>query len=234
MPKLTRNPFGLMATPAPAPADIAADHAEALSTLDFDNVIAALPNAIGTAMQTALPGLYTPERAAQFAAAMADQLREQHNRPLTAAARGTEWMLRWGCTDFCIIDHTDPHAPDWHSAGPAATELRATDLDYDGHNEDRDTLPWLSAETVVTCDKPQAYGRETRVLLGYGVHLAELSPARARQALEAMRGFVEQLAAVVDDADRVALDDFAGDPEIAQADCDAEAARRRRITEGRA
>lgn len=232
MPKPTRNPFGLMATPAPA--DIAREHADALSTLDFDNVIAALPDAIDAAMKKTVPHLYTPECAQRLAADMTAHLREQHNRPLTAAERGTEWMLRWGCTNWCIIDHTDPYAPDWHSAGAAKTELRTTDLDYDGYNEDRDALPWLSAETVVTCDKPQAYGRETRVLLGYGVHLAELSPARARQALEAMRGFVAQLAAVVDDADRVALDDFAGDPEIAQADCDAEAARRRRITEGRA
>ncbi|MER6557210.1 hypothetical protein ABT300_05495 [Streptomyces sp. NPDC001027] len=47
MPKLTRNPFGLMATPAPA--DIAREHADALSTLDFDNVIADTSNTPHTA-----------------------------------------------------------------------------------------------------------------------------------------------------------------------------------------
>jgi hypothetical protein len=76
----TRNLFGLMATPAPA--DIAAAHTEALDTLDFDKVIAALPDAVDTAMRNALPGRYTPELAAQFAQAMAAELRNPTGCPV--------------------------------------------------------------------------------------------------------------------------------------------------------
>ncbi|MDX3315188.1 hypothetical protein P1S61_40325 [Streptomyces sp. ME08-AFT2] len=218
--KLFPNSAGLMATRA----DIAAEHTAALDTLDFDKVIAALPAAIDHAMRNTVPDLYTAERAADLAAAMTAELRKP--TPLTAAERGTEWMLRYGCTAWCINDHANPVSADFHSAGPAATELRTTDLEPGG-----DDQPWLTAETVVMNDKPQAYGRETRVLLGYGDHLAELTPDNARKALDAMRGFVAQLEAVVDQADASALDDFDGDPDIAAANRQAETARIKRITE---
>ncbi|MEH0587428.1 hypothetical protein QA942_26410 [Streptomyces sp. B21-106] len=208
--KLFPNSVGLMATRA----DIAAEHTAALDTLDFDKVIAALPDVIDQAMRNTLPGMYTPQLAADLAAAMTVELRKP--TPLTAAERGGEWMLRYGCTAWCINDHANPVSPDFHNAGETATALRATDLEPCAIDQ-----PWLTAETVVMNDRPWAYGRETRVLLGYGDHLAELTPARARQALEAMRGFVAQLEAVVDQADASALDDFDGDPEIARLDMQA-------------
>lgn len=218
--KLFPNSVGLMATRA----DLTAEHTEALSTLDFDKVIAALPAAIDHAMRNTVPDLYTAERAADLAAAMTAELRKP--TPLTAADRGTEWMLRYGCTAWCINDHTDPASPDFHNAGETATALRATDLEPCAIDQ-----PWLTAETVVMNDRPWAYGRETRVLLGYGDHLAELTPDNARKALEAMRGFIAQLEAVVDQADASALDDFDGDPDIAAANRQAETARIKRITE---
>lgn len=75
-----RNPFGLMATPAPA--DLAAEHTAALNTLNFDKVIAALPDAVNQAMQATLPGRYTPELAAQFAQTMAAELRNPTGCPV--------------------------------------------------------------------------------------------------------------------------------------------------------
>ncbi|MEU2300574.1 hypothetical protein ABZ584_24580 [Streptomyces antibioticus] len=56
-------------------ADIAREHAKALDTLDFDKVIAALPDVIDAAMRKTLPGEYTPELAAQIAQTMTDELR---------------------------------------------------------------------------------------------------------------------------------------------------------------
>jgi hypothetical protein len=89
----------------------------------------------------------------------------------------------------------------------------------------------MSAQVLVSNDKSHAYGRTTSVWLGYGVHLAELSPAKAREALDALRAFTIRLAAVVDFAEQVAADDFEGDPEIAAADREAETRRTRAIVE---
>ncbi|MDX3571949.1 hypothetical protein [Streptomyces sp. ID05-47C] len=229
--RATRNPFGLMATPAPA--DVAAEHAAALSTLDFDKVITALPEVVPQAMKAALPEKYTPELAEQMAQAIASELTQtRQSRPVTAAERGTEWMLRWGCTPDCVNDHAAPNASEWHTAGRIETAVR--DIDASNTASDNAQRPWLAAQVVVTNDKPQAYGRETRVWLDYGLTTGELSPAQARQALEAMREFVAQFEAVVAHAEQSAVDDFEGDPEIARLDREAERRRIRAITEGRA
>jgi hypothetical protein len=154
--------------------------------------------------------------------------------PLTAAQRGPEWMARFGCISLCIENHGQGGALECHATNPAETKLRITDVDSSGYSENGATLPWLSAQVIVINDRAQAYGRETRVWLSSGVHLAEISPAKARQALDAMRGFVAQLAVVVADAERIAADDFDGDPEIARLDTEAADARVKRITEAHA
>jgi len=100
-----RNPFGLMATPAPAPADIAAEHADALSTLDFDKVIAALPDVIDSAMRTTLPDEYTAELAAQIAQAMIAELRNPHHDEPTGCP------VYRDCTDTSV-GHYDHYSHD--------------------------------------------------------------------------------------------------------------------------
>ncbi|MFE8962126.1 DUF6907 domain-containing protein [Streptomyces iakyrus] len=150
---------------------------------------------------------------------------------LTAHQRGTDWMLRWGCTPWCVNDHTSPAAPEWHSSAPVETSLRNVDSANTTHENAQ--MPFLAARTVVANDKPQAYGRITRVWLDFGTSTGELSPAEARQALEAMRGFVTDFAAVVEHAERSAADDFDGDPEIAQLDEEHTNRRIRAITEAR-
>lgn len=140
--------------------------------------------------------------------------------PLTAAQRGIDWMLRWNCPAWCVNDHTAPGASEWHANGPVETALRNIDA---AHSPSENAQhPFLAARTVVINDKPQAYGRETRVWLDYGSSTGELSPAEAREALEAMRDFVTQFAAVVEHAERTAADDFTGDPEIARLDREAQ------------
>ncbi|MGW2044676.1 DUF6907 domain-containing protein [Streptomyces sp. NPDC001858] len=193
---------------------------------NLDRLDEAMPSVVDKAMREVLPHRYTPELARQIADDIMARLRRAAApEPLTARQRGTEWMLRWNCPPWCINDHTDPTSPEFHSAAPVETDLRTTHLE-NGLNDS----PWLTAEVVAFSDKPQAYGRETRVLLGYGDHLAELTPAKARNALEAMRGFVPLLESVVDLADEIAADDFEGDPEIAAADKEAEDRRVGRIT----
>ncbi|NEC92175.1 hypothetical protein [Streptomyces sp. SID12501] len=154
--------------------------------------------------------------------------------PLTAAQRGPEWMARWGCPGFCVENHGQFGALECHSTVPVETRMCIAELDSSGYSENGETLPWLSAQVIVTNDKPQAYGRKTGVWLSSGVHVAEISPAKAREALDAMRGFVARLAAVVNDAERIAANDFDGDPEIARLDTEATDARIKRITEASA
>lgn len=153
--------------------------------------------------------------------------------PLTAAQRGTDWMNRWGCIPQCVTDHTEPTAPEWHSTADVATELRDADLDTSGYSENGNDLPWLAARVTVANDKAHAYGRKTQVFLDYGVSIAEMDLAKAREALNAMRAFVAQLTLVVDQADRIGADDFEGDPEIARLDREAEDRRIKAIDDAR-
>ncbi|MEW2421289.1 hypothetical protein AB0911_12175 [Streptomyces nigra] len=152
--------------------------------------------------------------------------------PLTAQQRGTEWMARYGCTPWCINDHSTPLAADWHtSQGVESTER---DIDSGRTAPERAQLPFLAAQTVVHNDKPQAYGRTTNVWLHYGPSTGELPPAEARKILDSMRRFVADFETVVAHAEQSALDDFKGDPEIAAADREAEDRRISAVTAGRA
>lgn len=207
-----------------APADTTREPSTSETfALNADQLYAELPSAVAEAMQTAVPEHYTPEVAAEIAAGMVALLRQpQEQRPLTAAQRGPEWMAHWGCPGFCVEEHGKSGAMECHSTAPVETSLRAAEVDCSGYSTGSDSLPWMTAQVIVNDYRAQAYGRRTQVWLGYGVHLAEISPAEARRALDAMRAFTVRLAAVVDLAEQVAADDFAGDAEIARLDREAE------------
>lgn len=201
-----------------------------MTTLDFDKATA-IRAAVDVALKTVFPERHTTELAAEIAEDVITRLRQPATGPLTTAQRGPEWMLRWNCPPWCIKDHAAPNEGEWHSTAPVETELRDLDMDSSGYSANGGSLPWLGARIVVSNDKPQAYGRETRVWVDYGVHTGELSPVKAREALEAMRWFVGELEAVIERAEEIAADDFKGDPEIARLDREAEDARIRAITE---
>lgn len=115
-----------------------------------------------------------------------------------------------------------------------AIETALRDLDSDAAWGRTVSVPWLAAEIVVHDDKPQAYGRTTKLWLHYGIRTGELSPAQAREALDAMRGFLPRLEALVALAEETAAGDFVGDPEIARLDREADDRRIKAINEGRA
>ncbi|QDN58714.1 hypothetical protein [Streptomyces sp. S1D4-20] len=114
---------------------------------------------------------------------------------------------------------------------PTETELR--DLDSDPDPDLAANVPWLAARVILNDYRPQAYGRQTKVWLDYGTTTAELLPAQAREALEAMRAFLPRLEAVVELAEQTAAGDFEGDPEIARLDREAEKRRIRAIDDAR-
>jgi hypothetical protein len=206
------------------------EHREVVATPGLGQLTAVLPGAVDEAMRAALPDRYTPELAATIAETMTTLLQQGQQYPLTAAQRGPEWMAHWGCPGFCVQEHGRPEASEFHTTAPVESTLLAHEVDSSGYSENCEELPWLTAQVVVMNDKAQAYGRETRVFLSYGIHLAEVSPAKARQALDAMRGFVARLSAVVDLAEQVAADDFEGDPEVRRLDDEATARRIERRT----
>jgi hypothetical protein len=114
---------------------------------------------------------------------------------------------------------------------PVETTLR--DIDDQCSARENEELPFLAAQMVVSDYRSQAYGRRTEVWLHYGRTTGSLTPAKAREVLSAMRGFVDQLEAVADLAQESAASDFEGDPEIARLDTEYEDRRIKRITEAR-
>ncbi|EPD56388.1 hypothetical protein [Streptomyces sp. HGB0020] len=119
----------------------------------------------------------------------------------------------------------------WMTA-PVETELR--DIDDHCTPDENETLPFLAAKVVVIGYRQQAYGRRTQVWLDYGRTTGSLTPAKAREVLAAMASFCADFEAVIELAEREAIADFEGDPEIAAADREAEDRRIRAVTEGRA
>ncbi|MEU0035134.1 hypothetical protein [Streptomyces sp. NPDC006333] len=112
----------------------------------------------------------------------------------------------------------------WLTA-PVETELR--DIDDNGSRADVEQNPLLAAQIMVSDYRPQAYGRHTEIWLHYGRSTGSMTPAKAREVLEALRGFLPRLEAVVALAEETSAGDFEGDPEIARLDREAE---ERRIT----
>ncbi|WP_371669998.1 hypothetical protein OG985_21585 [Streptomyces sp. NBC_00289] len=178
-----------------------------------DRVTAALPHAVAQAMQTAVPHLYTAERAAEFAEAMITELR----KPQTLTPEQSTLVM-------------DEGLGGWRTTR-VETDLR--DIDDQRTPAENGETPFLAAEVVVSDYRSRAYGRKTEVWVSYGLTTGSVTPAKAREVLAAMRGFASQLEAVVDLADEIAEDDFEGDPEIAAADRAAEDLRIKRITEAR-
>ena len=114
---------------------------------------------------------------------------------------------------------------------PVETELRDIDSDRD---PDCVVSPFLAARMVVMDHRSQAYGHHTEVWIQTGSSTGALTPAQAREAYAAMVGFLPKLKAVIDLAEREAVGDFEGDPEIAAADREAEDRRIRAISEAHA
>ncbi|MFI2431954.1 hypothetical protein [Streptomyces sp. NPDC018693] len=156
---------------------------------------------------------------AEFSVHVAGFLNE--DGPLTAAQRGPAWIARYGCNPECGLDHAGADGePGWHSTTPIETELRNIDDNYS--TAENAKVPFLGAQVVVDNYRSQAYGRRTLVWLHFGTSTGTLTPAKARDALTAMRGFVAEFEAVVDQAAATAADDFEGDPEVARLDREAE------------
>ncbi|MFJ3811532.1 DUF6907 domain-containing protein [Streptomyces sp. NPDC090073] len=140
---------------------------------------------------------------------------------LTAAQRGPAWIARYGCNPECQLDHTGADGePGWHSTAPIQTDHRSIDDNHSASTNEE--LPLLGAQIVVDNYRSQAYGRRTLLWLHMGTTTGTLTPSQAREALTAMRGFVAEFEAVVDQAEAIAAADFDGDPEVARLDREAE------------
>ncbi|WP_371551712.1 hypothetical protein OG266_39505 [Streptomyces sp. NBC_00554] len=163
---------------------------------------------------------YIAEQHPRVSELLADDGAREHvdpEQPLTAAQRTP--VLDYGLGG-------------WRTA-PVETEQR--DIDDQRTAAENSKTPFLAAEMVVTDYRPQAYGRQTEIWLSYGITTGSITPAKAREVLEAMRDdFLPKLEALVALAEETAAGDFEGDPEIARLDRAAEDARIKTINEARA
>lgn len=170
------------------------------------------------------------EQLAEFGVQVAAFLNE--DTPLTAAQRGPEWQALYGCNPECQLDHAGADGePGWHATAPIETEHRSIDDNFTAAENAQ--VPLLGAQIAVDNEKSQAYGRHTRVWLHLGNTTGTLTPNQARQALTAIRGFVEEFEAVVALAEKIGAADFEGDPEIARLDREAEDRRIAAVSRGR-
>lgn len=190
-------------------------------TPDFAKAIANIPGTADEVLRKTLPESCTPEVAADFAIAMIEQLIKGRR---VDAARGS-------LTAAQATLAPDDGLGGWLTA-PVETALR--DIDADRTTSENESVPFLAAKVAVLAYRPQAYGRRTEVWLDYGTTTGTLTPAKARDVLDSMREFADQFEAVIEIAEESAAEDFAGDPEIAAADREAEDRRIRTINEAAA
>ncbi|MGW1799150.1 DUF6907 domain-containing protein [Streptomyces sp. NPDC001984] len=143
----------------------------------------------------------TRQRAEQLADAGA---REHTDGPLAVAQRGADWIAKYNCTPWCVMDHAgEDGEPGWHS-GPTA-EVTAPG--------DDERPPILSARVVTCNDAPEAFGVQTKIWFEVGDVVLELDAAQGHELTAAIKAFLPQFEEQCDRVAEAAVDDRPGDPE---------------------
>lgn len=112
----------------------------------------------------------------------------------TAEQRGPEWMALYGCTPFCVMDHTAPQGnPGWHQ-GPTA-ELMAP-AHFSSQLSSEPLLPLLSARVNTTNQDAEIFGVRTSLWVDVADDTLELTVAETDQLIEALVQGVPKLRAL--------------------------------------
>lgn len=162
-------------------------HTPAVDVMVPARLIAALPEVADQAMRAATPDHYTPYVAAEFSVVMAGEVARAHR---VHKARRT-----------LTPEQTTPAFEEGlggRLTNPVETEARCVDDESPRGSEE---LPLFSVRAAVLDERAQAYGRRTEVWLNYGPMIATLLPARAREALAALREFADRFEAVIEVAE---------------------------------
>lgn len=133
--------------------------------------------------------------------------------PLTAAQRGPEWMAKYECTPWCVMDHADTDgAPGWHQ-GLTVKVTAPTSTFGTPYSKEPESVV-LAARITQTTEEANAYGLETQIWLDVDAEILELSPQQARTLFTAMQRIMPALQSMCQQAEWLARGDYPGDPEI--------------------
>lgn len=115
---------------------------------------------------------------------------------LTAARRGTEWMTRYGCPTWCVMNHDgEDGAPGWHQ-GPTIT-MDAPPL-QDDDRAPAEVGPLFAARINQVNESPEIFGIETKLWLDIDEETYELGLAETDRFIERMERFLPRLKAMRD------------------------------------
>ncbi|WP_411076661.1 DUF6907 domain-containing protein [Streptomyces sp. cmx-10-25] len=123
----------------------------------------------------------------------------------TAAERGSEWMTRYGCPAWCVMDHAGKdREPGWHQG--AAIAMDPPPL-QDDEREPGDVAPFLSARINQNSESPDLFGIETRLWLDINDNTHELGLRETDRFIERMENFLPRLKAMRDRLAEAGRDD---------------------------
>lgn len=126
----------------------------------------------------------------------------------TAGERGPEWMLRYGCPEWCVTDHTRENDPSWHQ-GPTIG------FDAPTHQAAPDETPEVAVAARinrVTSDA-EVFGIKTEVWLDLGDDTYEMDLAETDRFIDRMERFLPRLRVLRDQLAEYTVDDRPADPD---------------------
>jgi hypothetical protein len=111
--------------------------------------------------------------------------------PFAATDRGAEWMARYGCPAWCVMDHAGTDGePGWHQ-GHRAEAVAPTPF-CDTFPRD-DSAVVLAARVTQVNQDPEIFGIETRIWVDVDTETLELDVAQTDVFIARLEAFLPQL-----------------------------------------
>lgn len=162
------------------------------------------------------PALAARISVAEFGEIVGLALREhvdQYKR--TATERGPEWMTRYGCPTWCVLDHAGKDGePGWHQGATIAMDPPSL---QDDERDPGNVAPFLAARINQVNGDPDVFGIETKLWLDINEDTHELNLKETDRFIERMENFLPHLKAMRDRLAEASRDDRPRDEEAFQA-----------------
>jgi hypothetical protein len=124
----------------------------------------------------------------------------------TASQRGQEWIARFGCPAWCVLDHAGTDGdPGWHQGPTAKVETPAEYADV-RPGDGRYTA--LAARVTHLNELPDVFGTETKLWIDIDVETLELDAEQADVFIARLEQFLPVLRAMRDQVAEIAEDDI--------------------------
>jgi hypothetical protein len=157
---------------------------------------AELGQAIAARTAAELPSLAAKISASELADVMTQAITQTDilPGPFAATDRGTEWMARYGCPAWCVMDHAGADGePGWHQ-GHRAEAVAPTSF-CDAFPRD-DSAVVLAARVTQVNQDPEIFGIETRIWVDVDTETLELDVAQTDVFIARLEVFLPQLRAL--------------------------------------